>query len=73
MGSIKYKNYTIVIFEPRNIVFTTGLLGDHNQVSLVDEDEIGLLTGQVRGKMVYNAGVGYYNSDEIVWLLTTTP
>ena len=64
---------TIVIFEPRNIVFTTGLLGDHNQVSLVDEDEIGLLTGQVRGKMVYNAGVGYYNSDEIVWLLTTTP
>jgi hypothetical protein len=31
-----------------------------------------LLTGLVRGKMVYNAGVGYYNSAEIVWLLLTT-
>lgn len=63
---------TIVIFEKKNVVFATGLQGDHNQVSLVDEDEVGLLTGQVRGKIVYNAGVGYYNSEDIVWLLTTT-
>ena len=63
---------TIVIFEKKNVIFATGLQGDHNDVSLVDEEEIGLLTGQVRGKIVYNAGVGYYNSAEIVWLLTTT-
>lgn len=63
---------TIVIFEKKNVVFATGLQGDHNEMSLVDEDEIGLLTGQVRGKVVYNGGMGYYNSAEIVWLLTTT-
>jgi hypothetical protein len=63
---------TIVIFEKKNVVFATGLQGDHNEMSLVDEDEIGLLTGQVRGKVVYNGGVGYYNPEEIVWLLTTT-
>lgn len=63
---------TIVIYEKSNLVFATGLLGDHNQLSLVDEDEIGLLTGQVRGKMVYNGGCGYYNSEDIVWYLSTT-
>lgn len=62
---------TIVVFEKKNVIFATGLQGDHNDISLVDEDEIGLLTGQVRGKIVYNGGVGYYNSEEIVWLLTT--
>ena len=62
---------TIVIFERKNIVFTTGLLGDHNEVKMVDEDEIGLLTGFVRGIMVYNAGVGYYNSEEIVHYVST--
>jgi len=62
---------TIVIFEKRNVVFATGAMADFNELTLVDEDEIGLLTGQVRGKLVYNAGVGYYNSEEIVWLLTT--
>lgn len=63
---------TIVIYEKKNLVFGTGLLGDHNEVAVVDEDEIGLLTGKVRGKMVYNAGVNYYNSEDIVWYLTTT-
>ena len=63
---------TIICAEKKNLVFATGLQSDSNQLALVDEDEIGLLTGQVRGKIVYNAGVGYYNSDEIVWLLTTT-
>ena len=63
---------TIVVFEKKNVVFATGLLGDHNEIALADEDEIGLMTGQVRGSLVYNAGVGYYNSAEIVWLLTTT-
>ncbi len=65
---------TIVIFEKKNLVFGTGLLGDHNQIAIVDEDEIGLLTGKVRGKMVYNGGVNYYNSEDIVWYKTdTTP
>ena len=63
---------TIICAETKNLVFATGLQGDHNELALVDEDEIGLLTGQVRGKIVYNGGVGYYNGDEIVWLLTTT-
>lgn len=58
---------TIVIAEPKNLIFGTGLLADHNEVVLKDEDEIGLLTGLVRGTMVYNAGVNYYNGAEIVW------
>lgn len=63
---------TIVVFEKKNLVFGTGLQGDHNQIAIFDEDEIGLLTGKVRGKMVYNAGVNYYNSEDIVWYLSTT-
>ena len=63
---------TIVCAEQSNLIFATGLQADHNDVSLVDEDSIGLLTGQVRGKVVYNGGMGYYNGSEIVWLLTTT-
>ena len=62
---------TIVIYEKKNIVFATGLQGDHNEIALVDEDEVGLLTGNIRGKIVYNAGVGYYNSEDIVWLVLT--
>lgn len=58
---------TIVIAEPKNLIFGTGLLADHNRVELKDEDEIGLQTGLVRGTMVYNAGVSYYNGAEIVW------
>lgn len=59
---------TVVIYERKNLVFATGLTADHNQVAMVDEDEIGLLTGKVRGKVVYNVGVGYYNAEEIVYL-----
>lgn len=60
-------NDTIVIAEPKNLIFGTGLMADHNELILKDEDEIGLLTGLVRGTMVYNAGVQYYNGAEIVW------
>jgi len=59
---------SVVIYEKKNLVFATGLTADHNQVAMVDEDEIGLLTGKVRGKVVYNVGVGYYNAAEIVYL-----
>jgi hypothetical protein len=62
---------TICIFEKKNVVFATGLQSDFNELSIVDEDEVGLLSGQVRGKIVYGAAVGYYNSEDIVWLLTT--
>lgn len=62
---------SIVIFEKKNVVFATGLQADFNDLSFVDEDEIGLLTGMVRGKMVYGAAVGYYNSEDIVWYLST--
>lgn len=62
---------TIICAEAKNLIFATGLKSDHNELATVDEDEIGLLTGQVRGKMVYNGGMGYYNSEEIVWFLTT--
>ena len=65
-------NNTIVIAQPKNLIFATGLLGDHNSIEMRDEDEIGLLTGMVRGKMVYNGGVNYYNGEEIVWYLSTT-
>lgn len=58
---------SIVIYETSNLVFATGLTGDHNSIAAVDEDEIGLLTGQVRVKMVYNGGVNYYNSEDIVY------
>jgi len=59
---------TVAVFERKNLVFGTGLLADYNTFTLVDEDSIGLLTGKVRGKVVYSAGVGYYNPSEIVWL-----
>jgi hypothetical protein len=63
---------TIVVFEKANVVFATGLQADFNELSLVDEDSIGLLTGQIRGKLVYGASVGYYCSEDIVWYLSTT-
>jgi len=63
---------TIIAAEQKNLVFATGLSSDFNVVALEDEDSIGLLTGNVRGKLVYTGGVGYYNSNEVVWLLTTT-
>jgi hypothetical protein len=57
---------TYVVAEPKNLIFGTGLLADHNEVRLVDQDET-MLNGKVIGTMVYNAGVQYYNGEEIVW------
>lgn len=62
---------TFVVFESRNLFFGTGLLADHNEVRIKDMDESDL-SGQVRYKMVYTAGVQYANPDEIVWYLSTT-
>lgn len=58
---------TIVIAEQGNLGFVTGALEDHNSIQVVDEDSIGLLTGKVRGTMVYNVGVIYVYAPEIVW------
>jgi hypothetical protein len=58
---------TIVIAEQGNLGFATGALEDHNSIAVIDEDSIGLLTGKVRGTMVYNVGVIYVYSPEIVW------
>jgi len=57
---------TIVIAEPKQLIFGTGLLADHNEVRLVDQDDT-MLNGKIIGTMVYNAGVQYYNGAEIVW------
>jgi hypothetical protein len=61
---------TMVIAEPKNLVFGTGLESDHNLIQAADEDAIGLFTGQVRMKMVYSMGVNYYNSEDIVYYRT---
>lgn len=63
---------TIVIYEAKNLLFGLGATQDFNQLTFVDEDSIGLLTGNIRGKMVYSGGCQYYNSEEIVWYLSTT-
>lgn len=63
---------SIVIYEKPNLVFGTGLLGDHNSIAAIDEDAIGLMTGQVRVGMVYNGGVNYYNGSEIVYFNIAT-
>jgi len=62
---------TFVVAQARNLVFGTGLMSDHNELRIKDMDESDL-SGQVRYKMVYTAGVEYYNPEEIVWYLTTT-
>ena len=59
---------SIVIFEKANLVAAYGANADFNSLELVDEDSIGLLSGMVRGRLVYNFAVGYYNSAEIVYL-----
>jgi len=64
---------TIVIAEPKNLAFGTGSVADHNRIDIVDEDSVGLLTGKVRGTMVYNAGVQYAYGAEIVWASNVHP
>ena len=59
---------TIVIYERDNLIFGTGLLGDHNELRIKDMDD-SLMDGNVRMKMVYNAGVQFYNPAEIVYFV----
>jgi hypothetical protein len=56
---------TMVVYQKKNLYFGTGLLSDHNEIRIKDMDE-SLLTGTVRYKMVYTAGVQYVRGAEIV-------
>lgn len=64
---------TIAVFQKENLAFGTGLLADYNQIAFTDEDEKGLLTGNIRMKMVYSGAVQYAFSDEIVYYESVTP
>jgi hypothetical protein len=62
---------TMVIYQKKNLYFGTGLLSDHNEVRIKDMDETDL-SGTVRYKMVYTAGVQYVRGNEIVLYTTYT-
>lgn len=57
---------TIIAYEMKNLKFGTGLMSDHNEIRIKDMDESDL-SGQVRYKQVYTAGVQYINSEDIVY------
>ena len=62
---------TIVVFQKKNLYFATGLMADHNEIRIKDMDE-SELSGNIRFKMVYTAGVNYVNGEEVIWYLSTT-
>jgi len=62
---------TMVVYQKKNLYFGTGLLSDHNEVRIKDMDETDL-SGTVRYKMVYTAGVQYVRGSEIVLYTTYT-
>ena len=62
---------TMVVYQRKNLYFGTGLMADHNEIRIKDMDESNL-TGTVRYKMVYTAGVAYVRGEEIVLYTTTT-
>lgn len=59
------------VFQRKNLYFGTGLLADHNSIRVKDMDETDL-SGMVRYKMVYTAGVQYVNGEEIIYYDTTS-
>jgi hypothetical protein len=62
---------TMTIYQKKNLYFGTGLLSDHNEVRVKDMDETDL-SGTVRYKMVYTAGVQYVRGNEVVLYTTYT-
>lgn len=62
---------TMVVYQKKNLYFGTGLLADHNEVRIKDMDDTDL-SGTVRYKMVYTAGVQYVRGAEIVLYTTFT-
>lgn len=57
---------TILAYRRKNIGFLTGLEADLNNVSVKDMDESDL-SGNIRTKIVFSAGVGYSFGSEIVY------
>jgi hypothetical protein len=57
---------TILAYRVKNIGFLTGLEADLNNVSIKDMDESDL-SGNIRTKIVFSAGVGYSFGNEIVY------
>lgn len=57
---------TMIGYNRSNLMFGTGLLADHNEIKVIDEDEIGLLTGMIRMKTVLTGGVQYAYGGEVV-------
>jgi hypothetical protein len=64
-------NSTMVVYQKKNLYFGTGLLSDHNEVRIKDMDDTDL-SGTVRYKMVYTAGVQYVRGAEVVLYTTYT-
>jgi hypothetical protein len=62
---------TMVVYQKKNLYFGTGLLSDHNEIRIKDMDDTDL-SGTVRYKMVYTAGVQYVRGAEIVLYTTYT-
>ena len=62
---------TMVVYQKKNLYFGTGLLSDHNEVRIKDMDDTDL-SGTVRYKMVYTAGIQYVRGAEIVLYTTFT-
>jgi len=62
---------TFVVYQKKNLYFATGLMADHNDIRIKDMDESDL-SGMIRYKMVYSAGVQYVNGEEVIWYLSTT-
>lgn len=59
-------NNTIIAYRVKNVGFLTGLEADLNNVSVLDMDATDL-SGNIRTKIVFSAGVGYSFGGEIVW------
>lgn len=57
---------TILAYRVKNIGFLTGLEADLNNVSIKDMDESDL-SGNIRTKIVFSAGVGYSFGNQIVY------
>lgn len=57
---------TIISYRVKNLGFLTGLEADLNNVSVKDMDESDL-SGNIRTKIVFTAGVGYSFGNEIVY------
>jgi hypothetical protein len=61
---------SFAVFQRKNLYFGTGLMSDHNEIRIKDMDESDL-SGQVRYKQVYTAGVQYVNGEEIIYYDST--